>query len=530
MKPINLFLILILCAIQCLVPGGLNASQATTAPAAADYAGVLDPSLRSVTRHSLKLDSGEMAYTATAASVTVKDKQAGPIGRIFYIAYTARAADNASRPLTFVFNGGPGAASAYLHLGAMGPRRVLFNPDGTVPPTPARMADNAKSWLAFTDLVFVDPIGTGYSRAIPSDSGQAPATDAARKSMPPDNSSDAADVWGVAEDAETLARFIRTYLTVEERWLSPLFLAGESYGGFRAARLSILLQSQFGIAPSGLVLISPALDFGMLRGDERSLWPWVVLLPSYAAVAAVHGGDHDPAVDKNGFSSRSVPAEAEHFALSGYLSGLASGLFSRDWMDQTRRFTGLGPDVLQRWRGRIPPALYVKQLPADQHRVLSLYDGSIAMIDPNPTRQFAGGDLYLSRLKAPLTAAFNDYVRNSLDFQTDLPYLLLNADVFKAWNWRSGIQGQQGFAEAVADLKQAMTLNPGMHTMIVHGVYDLVTPYFASEIAIRQMDLHPEIRCNIQLKVYRGGHMPYLKSQVLDRLFSDAGRFYQSVP
>ena len=311
----------------------------------------------------------------------------------------------------------------------------------------------------------------------------------------------------------------------EKRWLSAIYLAGESYGGFRAARLSKLLQSDFGIVPNGLVLISPVLDFSMLRGNDRSLWPWVTLLPSYSAVAAFHERNNDISYQRD--NPRASLDKVEHLALSGYLTGLADGDLNPDWIERTSRLTGLNAEITKCWRGRVPPTRFVKALLADQQRLLSLYDASVTLVDPYPARQIlAGGDPYLELLNAPVTAAFNSYIREHLNFSTDLPYLLLNDEVFESWNWRSGIQGEQGFVEAIADLKRAMSLNPAMRVLVVHGVFDLVTPYYASVIAIRQMALDREIQDNIEVKVYPGGHMPYLNQRSLNSLFADAAIFY----
>lgn len=491
--------------------------------------GILDAANRSVTQHTFKTTGINLNYTATAASITVRDKRSNPMGQIFYVAYLAEQKEKHPRPLTFVFNGGPGAASAYLHLGGLGPRRVAFNADGTVAPMPAKILDNPKSWLAFTDLVFVDPVGTGYSRVIKHGSSDKKTNKKIPETASAGKSSSQADAWGVVEDTESLARFIRSYLTAENRWLSPIYLTGESYGGFRVARLSKRLQTSFGIAPSGLLLVSPVLDFGFLRGDKRSLWPWVVLLPSYAAVAAIHGRSTEITYNRNEARTSLLPAE--QVAVSEYITGLAAGKLQPDWLDQTGRLIGLDKDTLLRWNGRIPPARFVKALLADQHRVVSLYDGSITLIDADPDQQLlTSSDYYLDRLNAPVLAAFNSYIRDHLNFKTDLPYLLLNHDVAKSWNWRSGIHGQQGFVEAATALKQAMSLNSDMRTLVLHGVFDLVTPYFASEIVIKQMALDARIRNNIQLKVYHGGHMPYLQQHALEAMFKDVVRFYESAP
>jgi carboxypeptidase C (cathepsin A) len=486
----------------------------------------LDAANRSITSHTLLTEETKFDYLATAASITVHDKQSKPAGQIFYIAYTRKQPGEHSRPLTFVFNGGPGAASAYLHLGALGPQRIVFNADGTIPSMPTRIADNPKSWLTFTDLVFVDPVGTGYSREVRHDGNSKQGIAGEQKSESHDSASPRSEVWGVEEDIASLSHFIRAYLTQENRWLSPIYLVGESYGGFRVARLSKQLQSNFGISPSGLILISPVLDFSFIWGNERSLWPWVALLPSYAAVAAIH--ERSNQLSYLASDPRASLADLERIALTEYLTGLATGAFQPVWLDQISRLSGLDKDTWLRWAGRIPPARFVKALLADQHRLLSLYDGSIKLVDPDPTRQLlSGDDLYLDRLNAPVTAAFNSYVRDRLNFKTDLPYLLLNKDVSESWNWRSGIRGQQGYIETVTDLKQAMSLNPDMKTLIMHGVFDLVTPYYASEIVVKQMALDQRLSDNIQLKVYHGGHMPYLHQDTLDALFQDAVQFYK---
>lgn len=492
-------------------------------------ADVLDASNRSVTLHTFKAGEATLDYTATAASITTYDKQSKPIGQIFYIAYKVKRQGGRPRPLTFVFNGGPGAASAYLHLGALGPQRVIFNADGTIPPMPAHIVDNQRSWLAFTDLVFVDPVGAGYSREVRHGESSQKDGKEGRKLDHSGDTSSRPKIWGVKEDIASLSRFIRAYLTEENRWLSPIYLVGESYGGFRVACLSKQLQSDFGIAPSGLILISPVLDFSFIWGNERSLWPWVSLLPSYAAIAAIHGRSEK--INYLANDPRSSVAEVESAALSSYLGGLAAGTLRQDWLDQTSRLIGVDKDILLRGVGRVPPARFAKALLADQHRVLSLYDGSITLIDPEPAEPLlTSRDFYLERLNAPLTAAFNSYVRDHLSFKTSIPFVLLNEEVYESWNWRSGIRGQQGFVEAVSDLKRAMNLNPDMQVQIVHGIFDLVTPYYASEILIKQMALDPLINNNIQLKVYHGGHMPYLHQGALDAMFEEAGRFYKLAP
>lgn len=526
----NFWLLVVLVGWICLwwMPEAVSATEKAQVQAIpSNNPGILNAANRSVTQHTFETNGVSLNYTATAASITVHDKRSNPMGQIFYIAYLAEQKEKNPRPLTFVFNGGPGAASAYLHLGALGPRRVVFNADGTVPPMPAKILDNPKSWLAFTDLVFVDPLGTGYSRMIKHDSRDKNTNKDKPKTASSGTRASQEKAWGVVEDTASLARFIRSYLTTENRWLSPIYLTGESYGGFRVARLAKRLQSSFGIAPSGLLLVSPVLDFSFLRGDERSLWPWVALLPSYAAVAALHERSNETAYKTD--APRASLLSVEQAAVSKYISGLAAGKFQPDWLDQTSRLIGLDMDTLLRWNGRVPPARFAKALLADQRLVVSLYDGSITLTDADSGQQrLTGSDFYLDRLSAPILAAFNSYIRDHLKFKTDVPYLLLNHNVAKSWNWRSGIHGQQGFVEAATALKQAMSLNSNMRTLVLHGVFDLVTPYYASEIVINQMALDARIRNNIQLKVYHGGHMPYLQQNAREVMFKDVVQFYES--
>ncbi len=484
-------------------------------------AGILAESKQAVTHHTLKTLAGSINYRATAGSLTVHEKQAEAVGRIFYIAYTTEHSATNRRPLTFVFNGGPGAASAYLHLGALGPQRIVINDDGTVPASSARLKGNALSWLDFTDLVFVDPIGTGYSRTIPvpngKNRGKPESAEGASHHAPP---------WGVAEDTHSLAIFIRLYLTRQERWLSPIYLAGESYGGFRVAWLSTLLQTEFGINPAGLIMISPALDFGLLWGGDQELLSWAALLPSYAAVAATH--KRIEAVPQTNSDPRTRLADVEEFALSGLLVGLVGG--DRAHKALRRRLgelTGLNDDMLQRYRSRVPPARFAKALLADRRRVVSLYDGSISLIDPDPTSPvLTNTDPYLVRINATLTPAFNSYIRERLSFKTDLRYQLLNKEVSKSWNWRSGIAGRQGYADVNERLIKTMSLNPDLQVLIMHGVYDLVTPYFGSVIAVEQMALEPSMRKNIQVKVYEGGHMLYFHRLAREQMYRDVQRFF----
>ena len=474
---------------------------------------VLPPDQRSQTRHVLKVGDAEIPYVATAGALPVRITSDGPECRIFFISYASESeGDQRSRPLTFVFNGGPGASSAYLHLAALGPRRVAFEDDGDLPDPPGRLVDNDHTWFKFSDLVFVDPVGTGYSRCTRSDQQKKEDTDA--------------KAWGVHEDLDALGEFIRLYLTRNNRWLAPKFLMGESYGGFRVVALSALLQSDYGISANGLVLVSPALEFGLLSGDEYSLLPWVVTIPSYAATARYH--DKASGKISKAQEIRAALEKVERFGVQELLPALAEGdtaaLYGR-----LASFIGLPEPQVARLRARVPPRLYVKELLRDERRLISLYDGSWTAIDPKPSSPLPPEeDPLLLRINALLTAALNSYMRMELQFETDIPYIVLNEEVSKKWNWRSGLESGQGFIGVAGNLKKSMSINKDLKVLMAHGVFDLVTPYFGSEIVARQMSLDPAVSANLTLKVYEGGHMFYTHTAARLHFFEDAGSFFRS--
>jgi carboxypeptidase C (cathepsin A) len=474
-----------------------------------------DPSQEplSTTRHRMEVRGESLSYTAVAGRLPLRIDGLHK-ANIFFVSYrrddTGVAVED--RPVTFVFNGGPGAASAYLHLGALGPQRLVFEDDGAIPPAPARLADNHETWLTFTDLVFVDPVGTGYSRRV----------DGSRGTQSP--------FWETQEDLRSLAEFIRSYLTLNNRRLSPVFLAGESYGGFRAASLADTLTTDVGVGLNGVVLISPVLEFSLMYGDDYSLLPWALLLPAYAATALAHD-QVDFAEDTDELAQTLKAVEA--FSLSAYLSGLAEG----DRLDsearatlyqEIARYTGLPVDLVERYRGRVPRDVFAKQVLAPEARIVSLYDGSIAGIDPRPeSARRTGHDPILQGLTAPLTSTLVAYVRETLGYQSDLRYELLNQTVFQAWQWRRDGRSQ-GYLGAADELKAAMSLNRHLKALITHGYHDLVTSYFASHYVVDQMALDPEIRANLKVATYSGGHMFYTRSDARRRFAEDAAAFYRS--
>jgi carboxypeptidase C (cathepsin A) len=469
----------------------------------------------STTRHVLEAGQQHLVYTATAGTLPILDEPRAPQARMFYVDYTLQEVDATRRPVTFVVNGGPGAAAVYLHLGALGPQRLVFNADGTLPPIPARLTDNPFTWLTFTDLVFIDPVGTGYSHSVPQDDGK----DQPKK------------FWGIEADLKALTAFVQLYLTRHNRWLSPKFLVGESYGGFRAATLSERLAAQARIALNGVVLISPALEFSLLAQDPYRLLPWVLPLPAYAAVARFHGkASPPPDTDPDGASRREA---TEHFSLTEVLPGLARGDTlpapqARALYTRLAHAIGLPSDLVGQHRGRITPRLFAKALLRDTQRLVSLYDGTITAIDPDPGRPVHGGpDPYLASLTAAFTAAFHSYARDVLRFATDVPYHALNPQVSQAWDWHSGVDAPQGFAGAADTLKRALTQHPGLQVFIAHGCYDLATPYFSSVFAVHQMALEAVARSRLVLRLYAGGHMFYTHAAAHEQFARDAHAFFR---
>ncbi len=406
---------------------------------------------------------------------------------MFFVAYTLKTDKAAARPITFAFNGGPGAASAYLQLGAIGPRVLDFGNGRALPLGEGVLRDNPDSWLDFTDLVFIDPVGTGYSRALMGG-------DEAAKSY-----------FGVRQDLDTLGTVLRLILARLDRFGSPVFLVGESYGGFRAARLPARLARDHGVQVAGAAMISPVLEFSLMGGDAFNPMPWVLELPSFAAV-------------KQEAESRLTEAslkEVEHFALGEYLAALVAA--PGDAAAEARLYaslatlTGLPEATVARWRGRVPVGVFVKEFRHGENALTSRYDGSVAGPDPAPSSYSAqGGDPILEGLKAPLTTAFVAYARNELQFKTDRHYELLSGEVNRRWEWRDG----NGFGAPGAsdDLGQALALNPHLRVIVAHGMTDLQTPYLASRYVIEHLP-RSVAQDRAQVKLYAGGHMMYLRPE-----------------
>jgi carboxypeptidase C (cathepsin A) len=450
--------------------------------------------------HGIMLGEVRLDYEAVTETIPVIDTKGATTASIFTTSYLADAGTGNRRPVSFVFNGGPGAASVFLHLGALGPRIMETPENGAVPSPPVRLVDNPATWLGFTDLVFIDPVGTGFSRG-------------RGKEENPDK-----PFWDVRADIASLGTVIRLWLTRHQRWNSPVFLVGESYGGFRAAAMAQSLPQDVDVTVRGLVLISPALDLSTLHQTERDLLAAGFVLPSYASTAAAYGA----------VASGGDIAAVERFALSDYLVGLAGlkGQLSPSdpLIARVAEIAGVPEEIVRRHRGRIPRGVFAREIRRSQREVVSLYDGTIAR-PSGPESGEGAGDPVLQPAVAAYGSAFNTYLAETLGVHTDLPYRVLPKDVSQQWNWRSERQ-EGGPGLAMSSLEAALLEHPGTKVLIVNGRYDLVTPYLASRWLVDQLEIPAAVRAGIRLRVYEGGHMVYMRPQSRSLLASDAAEIY----
>jgi carboxypeptidase C (cathepsin A) len=449
----------------------------------------------STTEHTLEADGVKLAYSATAGTLNLYEQSGERTAAIFYTAYVLKGG-GPGRPVTFVFNGGPGAASAYLHLGLVGPKVLDFGP-GARDAATARLRDNPQTWLSFTDLVLIDPIGTGWSRT-----------------AKPDNTS----FYGVSSDAQVMAKAIALFLAHAGRTSSPKYLLGESYGGFRALKTARALQENQGLVVSGIVMVSPLIDGGLTFGGSRFALGAALQLPSLAAAE----------LERKGTFTKEALAEAEKFALTDYLMTLAGprpqGEAARAFYRRVAEISGLPEDVVTRSRGFIRDA-YLKHLRSAEGKVVSRYDASFAVADPFPDQEYARGpDPLLDGLTRAYGGAFSAYARDELGFKTEMTYILLSSDIAGKWDWDGGGRGS---ANASDDVRDLLSLIPSFRLMVAHGMSDMVTPYAATRYVLDHL---PPIGdpSRTQLRLYRGGHMFYIDQDSRKAFTADARTLYQT--
>lgn len=459
------------------------------------------------TAHRIETPAGPLAYTATAGRVVLRQeivedgafKGHRPKAELFVTAYTLDGAAPATRPVTFAFNGGPGSSSVWLHLGLLGPRRVLMGDAGQLLPPPYDVADNAESLLSVSDLVFVDPVSTGYSRTV---------TDGKP-----------ADFHGFTGDLEAVGEVIRLWTTRNGRWMSPKLLAGESYGTLRAAALADHLQTRYGMYLNGIALISTVLDMGTIRFTEGNDAPFPLFLPTYAAIAHHHGLHGDVPL-------RDVLTEAEAYAADGYRLALARGhrLTAEERADAVAtiaRLTGLDPGYVDRVDLRIEHQRFYTELLRSRGLTVGRLDGRFTGWDPDGAGERMEDDPSYLAIHGPYAAAFNHYVRHDLEYTSDLPYEILT-DRVQPWSYRE-FEGRG--VSVTGRLSAAMRANRHLRVHVACGYHDGATPYAAAEHTVAHLRIPPELRGNVEIAHYEAGHMMYVHEESRVRQSADLAAF-----
>lgn len=457
--------------------------------------------------HSLRIGEADVAYTAHAGTLVLREEnEAGehvPKAKLFFVAYTRDdVADVARRPITFSFNGGPGSSSVWLHLGLLGPRRVNLGEEGYLPPPPYALEDNAFSLLDETDLVFIDPVTTGFSRTV---SGE-----------------EAKQFHDFKKDLESVGEFIRVFTTRYGRWTSPKFLIGESYGTTRAAALSGHLQQRHGMYFNGVILISSVLNFQTVRFGTGNDLPYMLFLPTYAATAWYH-----QRVDRERYESlETFLGEVESFALNDYAIALIQGTAlppeeSSKLAGKLAAYTGLSREYVERSNLRIDIHRFTKELLRERRRTVGRLDSRFTGIDRDAAGEKVEFDPSYANIQGPYTATLNDYVRRELRFESDLPYEILTGRVQP---WRYG-EHENSFVDVGETLRQAMSMNPFLKVFIGSGYYDLATPYLATRYTVNHLHLDAELQANVTMADYPAGHMMYIQWGSLERLKHDLVNF-----
>jgi carboxypeptidase C (cathepsin A) len=463
----------------------------------------------------VRIGNRDVRYTVTTGTLVLREeaerpKSDGesegerPRATVFFVAYTRKGVDDAAkRPITFSFNGGPGSSSVWLHLGVLGPRRVAMGELGELPPPPYRATDNPHSLLDVSDLVFIDPVSTGFSRPVEGEKAR--------------------EFHTVKRDIESVGDFIRLYTTRYRRWSSPKFLIGESYGTTRAAGLAGYLQERHGMYLNGIMLLSAVLDFQTILFGPPNELPYVLFLPAFTATAFFHGR-LEKGLQKD---LRATLSEAEVFATGEYATALLKGS-SLAPADRERviaglaRYTGLSPEFLDRSNLRVSDARFFKELLRSEGKTVGRLDSRFTGLDRDSAGESASYDPSLTNIIGPYTAAFNDYVRRELGYETDLPYEVLSAKVNEGWTFP---EDENRFLSVAETLRSAMTVNPYLRLFIGSGYYDLATPYFATEYTVNHLGLHSSLASNVELSYYEAGHMMYTHEPSLAALKGDLANF-----
>jgi carboxypeptidase C (cathepsin A) len=486
--------------------GGAPVAQAdASAPAADRFPAPPAVETTSKTEHEITLNGKRIPYTATAGTLVLKKDDGKPWASMFYVAYMrSDVQDSSKRPITFSFNGGPGSASIWLHMGALGPKRVEMGSEGEQPKPPYRLVDNEDSVLEFSDIVFIDPVSTGFSRNAP---GENPA-----------------QFHSFDGDLQSVAEFIRMYLVRSERWDSPKFLAGESYGTTRASALSQYLLNNDGIYLNGITLISSVLNFETISFNAGNDLPYALYLPSYTATAWYHKKlpkDLQTDLEK-------AVGEARRFAANEYNVALMKGdklttAERTQVVKQLARLTGLSEEYVEESNLRIDIQRFCKELLRKDRKTVGRYDSRLEGADRDAAGETPEYDPSYASVQGAFTAVFNEYIRKDLKYESDLTYEALTNKV-RPWSYS---RFENRYVNTAEMMREAMTQNPNLKVMIANGYYDLATPFFATEYTVNHLQLEPAVSSHVGLTYCEAGHMLYTKKACLDNLHKSMSDFYQ---
>ncbi|MHC1478790.1 S10 family peptidase [Frateuria aurantia] len=485
---------------------GLAESALAHAPPHAAGTQAADLERTSVTRHSVTINGHRIDYQATAGTVVIDDAKNQPQAQVFYIAYTKVGAKPSQRPVTFLYNGGPGAASFWLAMGSIGPKRVLTDSPNPTGPAPYRLIDNPQSLLDKTDLVFIDAVGTGYSKPLGKATGK--------------------DFWGVDQDVSAFARAINRYVTINHRWNSPKFLFGESYGTTRSAALVDALQ-EGGMTMNGVVLMSSILNYAIRMPGYDEIY--VGYLPSYAAAAWYHHKLANRPADLGSYVN-----EVRAWANGPYAAALSQGQnLPQAQFDQIAQqlaaYTGLSVDFVKRANLRIDLNRFRKELLRDESRTLGRFDSRFEGIDEDDAGESPEYDASDTGISGAFTSIFHQYLSDELKYTSPDEYVTGSNDAIRQWDWQHRAPGSRRplqTAYVAGDLAHAIRVNPSLHVLSLNGYYDFATPFSITEYDISHMNLAPALRGNVQFRYFPSGHMIYLNTAVLPQLKQDLSDFY----
>jgi carboxypeptidase C (cathepsin A) len=459
----------------------------------------------SETRQTLKIGDATLDYTTAAGTIVLKDEHDKAQASIFYVAYTKNGVkDSSKRPITFTFNGGPGSSSVWLHMGAFAPKKVHMDEDGNQPPPPYKLVENPYHLLELTDLVFIDPVTTGYSRPAPGVASS--------------------KFHGVQQDIESVGEFIRLYTTRNKRWPSPKFIAGESYGGTRACGLVAHLQDRHNLNFNGVILVSPAINFQTIRFDEGNDLPFACFLPTYAATAWYH---KRLPKDLQADLGKTI-AEAKKLAEGEYTLALLKGdrlteAEKKNLAGKVARVTGLSQKYVLQTNLRIHIHRFRKELLREQRKMVGRFDSRFTGTGKDAAGEMPDYDPSGFAHDGAFTATLNHYLRNDLGYQTDLTYEILT-DRVQPWDFGDN---KNRYLNVAPSLRQAMTKNHDLRVFVANGYFDLATPFCATDYSTDHLGLEPALRDNLTTCYYEAGHMMYVHKASHDKLHQDLTKFYQ---